>query len=69
MGRTIARLQENPERMLPLLELLKDDPEQYVRRSVANHLADILKDHPDVVFETCERWLKEIPGKQRQRKQ
>ena len=59
----LREFQQNPQRMLPLLELLKDDPELYVRRSVANHLADILKDHPDVVYETCEQWLKEITKK------
>ena len=59
----LREFQQNPQRMLPLLELLKDDPELYVRRSVANHLADILKDHPDVIYEICERWLKEIAKK------
>ena len=59
----LREFQQNPQRMLPLLELLKDDPELYVRRSVANHLADILKDHPDVIYETCEQWLKEIAKK------
>ena len=34
-----------------LLEVLKDDPEEYVRRSVANNLNDIAKDHPDRVVE------------------
>lgn len=42
---------------LPILEALKDDPSLYVRRSVANHLGDIAKDHPDTAFATCERWL------------
>lgn len=59
----LREFQQNPQWMLPLLELLKDDPELYVRRSVANHLADILKDHPDVVLETCERWLREVRAK------
>lgn len=59
----LREFQQNPQRMLPLLDLLKDDPELYVRRSVANHLADILKDHPDVIYEICERWLKEITKK------
>lgn len=59
----LREFQQNPQRMLPLLELLKDDPELYVRRSVANHLADILKDHPDVIYEICEQWLKEITKK------
>jgi 3-methyladenine DNA glycosylase AlkC len=59
----LQEFQQNPQRMLPLLDMLKDDPELYVRRSVANHLADILKDHPDVIYETCEQWLKEIAKK------
>lgn len=56
----LKEFQENPHFTLPLLERLKDDPELYVRRSVANHLADILKDHPTVAYEVCERWLAEI---------
>lgn len=47
----------DPRPVLPLLEALKDDPSLYVRRSVANHLGDIAKDHPDLAFELCERWL------------
>ncbi len=47
----------NPSPVLPILETLKDDRNLYVRRSVANHLGDIAKDHPDLVFEICERWL------------
>ena len=49
----------DPRPVLPILEALKDDDELYVRRSVANHLGDIAKDHPDMVFELCERWLDE----------
>jgi 3-methyladenine DNA glycosylase AlkC len=51
--------QQNPAPVLALLELLKDDPELYVRRSVANSLNDIAKDHPAVVVDTCRRWLEE----------
>lgn len=47
---------KNPEPNLPLLEKLKDDSSLYVRRSVANHLNDIAKDHPDKVIEICKRW-------------
>ena len=47
----------NPSPLLPILEALKDDPALYVRRSVANHLGDIAKDHPELVFALCERWL------------
>jgi hypothetical protein len=38
---------------LPWLQLLQDDPSAYVRRSVANHLNDIAKDHPALVAD----WL------------
>lgn len=48
---------QDPTPILPLLERLKDDDSLYVRRSVANHLGDIAKDHPDLVFNLCEQWL------------
>ncbi len=48
---------KDPSPVLPILEALKDDPELYVRRSVANHLGDIAKDHPATVFKLCEQWL------------
>lgn len=48
---------ENPDLVFPILEKLKDDPDLYVRRSVANHLGDIAKDHPELVYAVCERWL------------
>ena len=47
----------NPEPVFPILETLKNDQSLYVRRSVANHLGDIAKDHPEKIFEICERWL------------
>jgi len=49
---------EDPGLILPLLETLKDDKSEYVRRSVANNLNDISKDHPELVAEIAERWLK-----------
>ncbi len=48
---------KDPSPLLPLLEALKDDPSLYVRRSVANHVGDIAKDHPDLAYALCERWL------------
>jgi 3-methyladenine DNA glycosylase AlkC len=56
----LSEFQHNPQFALPLLEKLKDDRDLYVRRSVANHLGDIAKDHPDVVFDVCWKWLEEI---------
>ncbi len=68
----LREFQENPKLALPLLERLKDDSELYVRRSVANHLGDIAKDHPDVVFDVCRRWIDETengdPQRQRHRR-
>ena len=54
----LRAFQKDPRPVLALLELLKDDPELYVRRSVANNLNDIGKDHPDLLVETCRRWLR-----------
>jgi 3-methyladenine DNA glycosylase AlkC len=48
---------KDPRPVLPILDALKDDPDLYVRRSVANHLGDIAKDHPQLAFEVCERWV------------
>lgn len=54
----VRALLRDPAPVLVLLELLKDDPERYVQRSVANNLNDIGKDHPVLVIETCRRWLR-----------
>ena len=53
----LRRFQLDPTPVLELLELLKDDPSLYVRRSVANNLNDIGKDHPDLLVGTCRRWM------------
>lgn len=53
----LRAFQADPRPVLELLELLKDDPELYVRRSVANNLNDIAKDHPDVTVAICRRWM------------
>jgi len=53
----LRALQRDPRPALELLELLKDDPELYVRRSVANHLNDIGKDHPALLNRVAKRWL------------
>lgn len=45
-----------PEPVIRLLERLKDDESLYVRRSVANNLNDIAKDHPGRVVAVCKSW-------------
>jgi hypothetical protein len=55
----LPTFKKDPSPILQILETLKDDPEEYVRRSVANNLNDISKDHPDLVLDICERWFGE----------
>ncbi len=54
----LRAFQRDPRPVLQLLELLKDDPALYVRRSVANNLNDIGKDHPDLLAQTAKAWLR-----------
>lgn len=61
----LHNLIKDPSPALPILEALKDDPSLYVRRSVANHIGDIAKDHPDLAFDLCARWAKRA-GAERQ---
>lgn len=57
-AKRVAWLDANPERVLDLLDSLKDDPASLVRRSVANNLNDLGKVHPQLLHRTCEAWLK-----------
>lgn len=59
-------LQRDPAPVLPLLEALRDDPSSYVRRSVANHLNDIGKDHPNLLLQVAARWLDGASAQRRQ---
>ncbi len=55
-GGNIKALQQDPSPTLPILEALYQDPEEYVRRSVANNLNDISKDNPEVAILVAKRW-------------
>jgi len=60
----LRAFQEDPQPVIALLELLKDDAERYVQRSVANNLNDIAKDHPNLAVEVCRRWAADAsPGR------
>ncbi len=54
----LRSLVADPAPGLALIELLRDDPSAYVRRSVANHLNDVGKDHPALLLDTARRWLR-----------
>lgn len=55
-GSALPALQADPTSILPILEQLKLDSSEDVRRSVANNLNDISKDHPDLVIDVLRRW-------------
>jgi len=52
----IDALIDDPSPVAPILERLKADDSLYVRKSVANHLNDIAKDHPDWVLARLGGW-------------
>jgi 3-methyladenine DNA glycosylase AlkC len=55
-GMAVPGLKANPQPVLLILENLKTDPSEYVRRSVANNLNDIAKDHPQKVLSIAKKW-------------
>jgi 3-methyladenine DNA glycosylase AlkC len=55
-GIRLQALVADPSPILPILEQLKNDESESVRKSVANNLNDISKDHPDVVLNLLRRW-------------
>ncbi len=55
-GIALHALQADPSPILPILEQLKQDESESVRRSVANNLNDISKDNPGVVIDVLRRW-------------
>lgn len=60
-GMGLPKFKKDPRLIIPILEKLKSDPEELVRRSVANNLNDISKDHPALVLDLCERWKGQTP--------
>jgi len=53
----VPALKKDPTPILPILEKLKDDSSEFVRRSVANNLNDISKEHLETALEVAGRWL------------
>jgi 3-methyladenine DNA glycosylase AlkC len=52
----LEALVADPSPVAPILDNLRADPSLYVRKSVANHLNDISKDHPDWMLARLRRW-------------
>jgi len=55
-GMRLSSLVRDPSPTAAIIEALKDDDSLFVRRSVANHLNDITKDHPEFVLRLLESW-------------
>jgi 3-methyladenine DNA glycosylase AlkC len=55
-GMGIPFLKKDPTPVLSILKQLKQDPAETVRRSVANNLNDISKDHPETVIALAKQW-------------
>ncbi len=64
-GLQLKSLIADPSPTLPILAALHDDPSPYVRRSVANHLNDIAKDHPQFVVDWVQRHLASASAERR----
>lgn len=56
MGDGLTNFKKEPSPTLPILNRLKNDPELYVRRSVANHVNDSAEDHPDIAVDLAASW-------------
>jgi 3-methyladenine DNA glycosylase AlkC len=60
----LEALVSDPAPAAPILENLRADPSLYVRKSVANHLNDISKDHPDWMLYRLKSWDLDHPHTQ-----
>ncbi|XEC94161.1 hypothetical protein AB6A23_23040 [Paenibacillus tarimensis] len=60
-GMSLPPLKRDPSPILGILAALKEDPSLYVRKSVANNLNDISKDHPELVLELAQSWRGSSP--------
>ena len=63
----IERLKEEPQIVLPILNLLKSDLSKYVQDSVGNWLNDASKTQSEWVINLCDEWQKDSPTKATER--
>ncbi|HEY0975847.1 MAG TPA: DNA alkylation repair protein [Flavobacteriales bacterium] len=52
----LEAVMKDPKLTTPILERLREDPALYVRKSVANHLNDLSKDHPEHMLGLLRTW-------------
>lgn len=56
-GMALTKLKKDPTSIMPIIDALKDDECEVVRRSVANNLNDIAKDNPEIVIDFSNRYF------------
>ena len=52
----LPEFKQDPSLILPILENLKNDESEYVRKSVANNINDISKDNPETAIKLVKSW-------------
>lgn len=52
----LPNFKKDPALILPILENLKADESEYVRKSLANNLNDVTKDNPKTIIDLCKKW-------------
>lgn len=57
----LPAFKRDPSMIFPILDILRADESLYVRKSVANNLNDISKDHPELVIRWCRKHLGSNP--------
>jgi len=55
----VPGLLARPEATIPILDELYRDESDYVRRSVANHLNDLARVHPELVVSVAAKWMQQ----------
>ncbi|MGY5354573.1 DNA alkylation repair protein [Wenyingzhuangia sp. IMCC45467] len=58
----LPKFKKDPSSILPILENLLNDEMPYVRKSVANNLNDISKDHPEILIAFTQKHIGETHG-------
>lgn len=58
-GEALPDFKKNPAAILPILENLKYDESEYVKKSISNNLNDISKDNPQIILDLLTKWQKE----------
>ncbi|GAA2577063.1 hypothetical protein GCM10010435_61520 [Winogradskya consettensis] len=56
-ARRVPAILLSPPVTVPILDLSHHDPTEYVRRPVADHLADLARQDPQLAVRTAARWL------------